>query len=38
MVNQVQGHLAQDLCMLAYLDKKKAMTIEIKDFKIQQIP
>ena len=39
VVNQVQGdYLAKDLCMVAYLDKVKAMAMKIKDFRIQQIP
>ena len=39
VVNRVQGdYLAKDLRTLAYLDKVKAMTIKIKDFRIQQIP
>ncbi|GFS32916.1 hypothetical protein Acr_00g0025320 [Actinidia rufa] len=38
VVNQVQGHyLTKDLYMIAYLDKVKAMSIKIKDFKICQI-
>ena len=39
VVNQVQGdYLAKDLCMMAYLDKVKAMSLKINSFKICQIP
>ena len=39
VVNQVQrDYLAKDLQMVAYLDKVKAMSTNIKDFKIHQIP
>ncbi|GFZ17083.1 hypothetical protein Acr_26g0003530 [Actinidia rufa] len=39
VVNQVQGdYLAKDLRMVAYLDKVKAISSKIRDFKISQIP
>ncbi|GFZ06729.1 hypothetical protein Acr_18g0008990 [Actinidia rufa] len=39
VVNQVQGdYLAKDTRMVAYLDEVKAMSGQIRDFKIRQIP